>query len=215
MKGTNQIARFSIAIALIALCVAIFPNGAPAQAPGWQIVSADYGFGNQRVDVTNLLLTLLSQGGGNVGIAVNNQTMSGDPAPGRDKSLRIIAADSRNQQREFDYYEGGFITPGTFLVPRDNRGDNRDDRDNNYRDRGGRNNLTIVRGYYGVQGRSANVTDRLQRMVRNGQLVVNVNNRALGIDPVIGADKKLIVIYQYRGQEQATAVPEGGTLSIP
>ena len=132
---------------------------------------------------------------------------------GKDKSLRIIATDNRNQQREFDYNEGGFVTPGTFLVPRDNRDDR--DRDNNNRDRGNRNNLTIVRGYYGVQGRSVNVTDLLQRMVRNGQLVVNVSNRSFGIDPVPGADKKLIVIYQVRGQEQATAVPEGGTLSIP
>jgi len=215
MKASLRHARFLVAISILACCAAIFPAGTPAEDQGWQIVRADYGFGAQRVDVTKLLLTMLSQGGANVGIAVNNQTMAGDPAVGKDKSLRIIATDNQNQQREFDYNEGAFVPPGTFIVARDNR-DNRDrDRDNNNRDRGGRNNLSIVRGYYGVQGRSANVTDILQRMVRNGQLVVNVSNRALGIDPVPGADKKLIVIYQYHGQEQATAVPEGGTLSIP
>src|SRR5690349_17233591 len=124
MKVSNQCTRLLIAIAFLALCIAALPAAASAQDQGWQIVRADYGFGNQRVDVTNLLLTLLSQGGANVGIAVNNQTMGGDPAPGRDKSLRIIATDNRNQQREFDYYESGFITPATFMVPRDNRGDN-------------------------------------------------------------------------------------------
>ena len=161
MNGSNCYARLLIAIALLACCIAIFSADAPAQDQGWQIVRADYGFGAQRIDVTNLLLTLLSRGGANVGIAVNNQTMGGDPAVGKDKSLRIIATDNRNQQREFDYNEGGFVTPGTFLVPRDNRDDR--DNNNNNRDRGNRNNLTIVRGYYGVQGRSVNVTDLLQR----------------------------------------------------
>src|SRR5579862_3193466 len=102
MKIPNQYARFLTAVALFAFCVAIFSAGAPAQDQGWQIVRADYGFGAQRIDVTNLVLTLLSRGGANVGIAVNNQTMGGDPAVGKDKSLRIIATDNRNQQREFD-----------------------------------------------------------------------------------------------------------------
>ena len=65
MKVPNQYARFLIAIALTrVLCIAIFSAGAPAQDQGWQIVRADYGFGAQRIDVTNLLLTLLSRGGG-------------------------------------------------------------------------------------------------------------------------------------------------------
>lgn len=213
MKHPKRCAKLLIGIAVIAVVAGIFPVGAPGQDQGWQIMRADYGFAAQRVDVTNLLQGLLSRGGMNVGIAVNNQTMGGDPAVGKDKSLRVIARDDRNQEREFDYYEGGFITPGTFIV----RGNDRADRDqgNGNRDRNGRNNLSIVRGFYGVQGISVNVTDLLQRMIRNGQLAVNVSNRSLGIDPVPGADKKLIVIYQYRGQEQATAVPEGGTLSIP
>jgi hypothetical protein len=42
-----------------------------------------------------------------------------------------------------------------------------------------------------------------------------VNNNTLGGDPAVGADKVLIVIYRYQGEEQATAVREGNTLSIP
>ena len=60
-----------------------------------------------------------------------------------------------------------------------------------------------------------NVTDILQRMVRDGALTVNVSNRLLGGDPAVGADKMLIVVYSSQGKEQATAVAEGNTLAIP
>jgi hypothetical protein len=60
-----------------------------------------------------------------------------------------------------------------------------------------------------------NVTERLQAMVRDGVLAVHVNNANLGGDPAIGAEKVLIVIYRYRGEEQATAVREGNRLVIP
>jgi hypothetical protein len=42
-----------------------------------------------------------------------------------------------------------------------------------------------------------------------------VNNGNLGGDPAIGADKVLIVIYRYQGQEQAAAIREGNRLTIP
>ena len=59
------------------------------------------------------------------------------------------------------------------------------------------------------------MTERLQAMVRDGALAVYVNNANLGGDPAIGAAKVLIVIYRYRGEEQATAVREGNRLVIP
>jgi hypothetical protein len=42
-----------------------------------------------------------------------------------------------------------------------------------------------------------------------------VSNNELGGDPVPGADKILIVVYRFRGQETATAVREGNTITIP
>jgi len=107
-----------------------------------------------------------------------------------------------------------------FVVRRDDweeRGPGRDDHghDRGDTDRGEFRGLVIIRGFYGVQGRTANVTEQLQSMVREGVLALNVNNANLGGDPAIGADKVLIVIYRYRGQEQATAVREGNRLIIP
>ena len=217
MRPLDRFLKAAIGLAFLAIGLASSAAATAAQDADWRVVEADYGFRNQRTDVTNLLRDLLRQGGVNGRIAVNNQTMGGDPAVGKDKTLRVFAKNSGDESREFDYVEGGFIPVGLFIVGRD---DDRDDRHDDRGNYGGRfhedhDDVGIVRAFYGVQGRTVNVTDLLQRMLRRGVLSLNVNNRAMGGDPAVGADKVLIVIYTYRGQEQAVAVPEGGTLSIP
>ncbi len=228
MKATNHSLKVLIFMLLFTTGVTLFTAGVGAQDEGWQIVRADYGFKAQRTDVTDILRDLISRGGVNGRVAVNNQTMGGDPAIGRDKSLRIFARSRRNEEREFNVNEGGFIDARMFAVRKDDwderapapaREDrSRDDRSRDDRDRGERGDardLVIIRGFYGVQGRTANVTEQLRSMLREGVLAVNVNNANFGGDPAIGADKVLIVIYRYRGQEQATAVREGNRLVIP
>jgi hypothetical protein len=228
MKASNRCAKFLIAMAFFALGAAISTPSVAGQDEGWQLVRADYGFKNQRTDVTGLLRDLVSRGGVNGRIAVNNQTMGGDPAVGKDKSLRIFARNRGNQEREFDYNEGGFVDAHMFSVRNDDWGDHglNDDRHDRSNDRDryngdgdrGRDDwqgLSILRGFYGVQGRTTNVTDLLRSQVRNGVLTMNVGNSVMGGDPAIGADKLLIVIYRYQGKEQAAAVREGNTLSIP
>jgi hypothetical protein len=212
MKLTNRNGAFLIAM-VIAIGAAIFCAGVGAQEEGWQIVRADYGFKNQRTDVTDILKDLVGRGGVNGRVAVNNQTMGGDPAIGKDKSLRIFARNRRNEEREFNYNEGGFVEARMFAVRRDDW----DDRPTNSgdRDQDDWNSLKIIRGYYGVQGRTVNVTDLLRSRVRDGVLSFVVTNGALGGDPAIGADKILIVVYRYQGKESAAAVREGNTLTIP
>jgi hypothetical protein len=211
MKLINRYGVFAIAVVMLAACAAIFSTRAGAQEDSWQIVRADYGFRNQRVDVTDILKDLIGRGGVNGRVAVNNQTMGGDPAVGKDKQLRIFARNRRNEEREFNYIEGGFVEVQMFNVRRDDW----DDRPRGDRDRDDRYGLNIIRGYYGVQGRTVNVTDLLRSQVRDGVLNLVVTNGALGGDPAIGADKILIVIYRYQGRETATAVREGNTLTIP
>jgi hypothetical protein len=216
MKLTNRYAIFVIAAAIFAIGAAIFSTGVGAQEEAWQIVRADYGFKNQRTDVTDILKDLVGRGGVNGRVAVNNQTMGGDPAVGKDKSLRIFARNRRNEEREFNYNEGGFVEARMFNVRRDDRDDwDARRRDAGDRDHDDRNGLNIIRGYYGVQGRTVNVTDLLRNRVRDGVLSFVVTNGALGGDPAIGADKILIVVYRYEGKESATAVREGNTLTIP
>jgi hypothetical protein len=233
MKTTNHSLKVLILMFLFSTGVTLFAAGLGAQDEGWKIVRADYGFKAQRTDVTDILRDLVSRGGVNGRVVVNNQTMGGDPAVGRDKSLRIFARNRRNEEREFDVNEGGFVDARFFAVREEDRDDRvpaRDDRpredrdradrprDDHDRDRGERGearDLVIIRGFYGVQGRTVNVTEQLRSMVRDGVLAVRVNNQNFGGDPAIGADKVLIVIYSSHGQEQASAAREGERLIIP
>src|SRR6267154_2965389 len=212
MKLTNRFNLFVIAVAILTMAGAIFSARLIAQEEGWQIVRADYGFKNQRNDVTDILKDLIGRGGVNGRVAVNNQTMGGDPAVGKDKSLRIFARNRRNEEREFNFNEGGFVDARVFDVRMSNgRRDDWDDRRPNQgdRDQDDWNSLKIIRGYYGVKGRTVNVTELLRSRVRDGVLTFTVTNGALGGDPAIGADKLLIVVYRHEGKESATAVREG------
>jgi len=215
MKLRTRYGIFAVAFALFAIGTSVFSSKAGAQEEGWQIQRADYGFRNQRNDVTDILKDLIGRGGVNGRVTVNNQTMGGDPAVGKDKSLRIFARNRRNEEREFNFREGGFVDVGMFEVRRDR--DEWDDRGGNYggRDRDDWNGVRIIRAYYGIQGRTINVTDLLRSRARAGGLNFVVTNSAFGGDPAVGADKYLIVIYRYQGKEGATFVREGKTLTIP
>ena len=216
MKFSNRYWVFILAAVILAIGVSILSTGVGAQEEGWQIMRAEYGHRNHVTDVTNILKDLVGRGGVNGRVAVNNQTMGGDPAPGRDKALRVIARNRRNEEREFTYNEGGFVEARMFNVRRDDR-DDWDARPGNSggHDRDDWNGLRIIRAYYGVQGRTVNVTEFLRSRVRDGALSFVVTNGALGSDPAPGADKVLIVVYRYQGNETATAVREGFTLTIP
>ena len=211
MKFSNRYWVFILAAVIFAIGASILSTGVGAQEEGWQIVRAEYGHRNQVTDVTDILKDLVGRGGVNGRVAVNNQTMGGDPAPGRDKALRIIARNRRNEEREFTYNEGGSVEARMFNVRRDDW----DDRPRGDRDQDDRSDLRIIRGYYGVQGRTAIVTDLLRSRVRDGALSFVVTNGALGVDPAPGADKVLIVVYRYQGNETAAAVREGNALTIP
>lgn len=213
MKTSIRCAQLLTALAAFVIGASIFTAGVGAQDEGWRIIRADYGYRDQRTDVTNLLADLISRGGVNGRLAVNNQTMGGDPAVGRDKSLRIFARNRRNEEREFEYKEGGFLDVRMFAVRRDDW----DDRPATYGgpDRDEPNGLRIIRAFYGVQRRTVDVTDLLRSRVREGTLSFVVTNGALGGDPAVGADKVLIVVYKFEGRETAAAVREGNTLTIP
>src|SRR6266446_1956077 len=91
MKLRTRYGVFVIALVIVAIGATLFTAGLGAQEEGWQIQRADYGFKNQRSDVSDILKDLIERGGVNGRLAANNQTMGGDPAVGRDKSLRIFA----------------------------------------------------------------------------------------------------------------------------
>jgi len=206
--------KFCILILVSCFAIPFLVTRASAQEGNWRIIRADYGYRDRRNDVTDLLRDLVGRGGVNGRVAVSNQTMGGDPAPGTDKTLHILARNRSGEEREFEFREGSFVDVTLFAArPDDRDGRNRGDwgPDRGPDDRG----LFIIRAFYGVQRRTVNVTDMLRSMVRDGGLSINVNNYNFGGDPAPGADKVLIVIYRFQGEEQAVAVREGNRLTLP
>jgi len=126
MKFTNRVVWLMISSIILALGVTIFTASAGAQNDGWWIVRAEYGTRAQHHDVTDIVKDLIGRGGVNGRVAVNNQTMGGDPAVGADKWLRIFARNARNEEREFSFREGSFVEAGMFNV---RRADRREDGD--------------------------------------------------------------------------------------
>lgn len=161
-----------------------------AAAQQYRIMHADYGWGDQRVDVTQRLRQLAHD---NDVFRMGNSTFGVDPAPGHVKSLRIFAQAPDGDNRVFEYREGSTVEGSAFSGwrrgdwgDRDDRGRDRDqDRD---RDRQGQ--YVVLRAFYGVRGRNVDVTDRLRDLARNNA-VFRMGNSTFGIDPAHGSVKTL------------------------
>jgi hypothetical protein len=215
MKLANRSGSFLIVLAVLIIGTTVFGPGVGAQDDGWRIVRAEYGYRTQRADVTNVLIDQITRGGENGQIYVNDGPMGGDPAQGHEKTLYVRARNRNGEERVFEFRQHSYLDVRMFDV---RRGD-RDDHPGNYgdRDRGRRDSdrLRIVGAYYGVQGRTINVTELLRSRVREGIVISVVSNDSLGGDPAPGLEKVLIVVYLVQGNETATAVREGNTLTIP
>jgi hypothetical protein len=215
MKLANRSGSFLIVLAVLIIGTTVFGPGVGAQDDGWRIVRAEYGYRTQRADVTNVLIDQITRGGENGQIYVNDGPMGGDPAQGHEKTLYVRARNRNGEERVFEFRQHSYLDVRMFDV---RRGD-RDDHPGNYgdRDRGRRDSdrLRIVGAYYGVQGRTINVTELLRSRMREGIVISVVSNDSLGGDPAPGLEKVLIVVYLVQGNETATAVREGNTLTIP
>ena len=214
MNFSNRYGKLLIVLAVLVIGAAMSSAGVGAQDEGWRIIRAEFGSKTQRADVTNLLIDLVKRGGDNGRIPVNEVTMGGNPAPGKDKALYVQARNRKGEERELEFKEHTYMDVRIFDV-RETWRDDWDDRAAHREGRDQDERLMIIRAYYGVQGSTANVTDLLRSRVREGQVIIAVTNGSLGGDPAPGMAKFLIVVYRYQGRESATAVHEGGTLSIP
>jgi hypothetical protein len=190
-------------------------DGSNNNGGGLQVTSADWGWGNRRMDVTNRVQSLLS---GNGVVTVNVQNMGGDPSRGDDKVLRITARDANGQTQQFTYKEGSSIDASLFgNSGRQGSGRYRPGRGNRGGGTGSYSQIQIVRASYGSNRRTNDVTQRLTDLVGgNNSLSVQATNINLGGDPDRGKDKILTVTYRANGgAEQTVTVKEGNTLRIP
>jgi hypothetical protein len=173
-----------------------------SQAQGGQLISADYGSGNYRIDVTQRLQALAGMNG-QLNFQLTNEALGvRDPAPGRVKDLRIRVGQRNGRLHTFNYREKTVVTlrldaggpPGMV---------------------GG---LQILRATYSASGwhhQGMDVTGRIQSMARNGAINVVVNNNSMGGDPAPNKRKQLRVDYVVRGRRYSNTVREGDYLRLP
>ncbi len=75
--------------------------------------------------------------------------------------------------------------------------------------------LHINNAIYGHNGQGINVTKTLRGMIHNNTLDVKVNNKNMGGDPNVGADKSVKVEYTYQGKTSTKVAKEGDRLQLP
>ena len=177
-------------------CLFLLVTAAAAQ--GGELVAAEYGSGNHRVDVTQQVRAFVHDG--MLRFDVNDQNLGVDPARGHVKELFVRIRHWDGQTEEFRFPEYAHVN----LALDPERGYEYHDRD-----------FHIMRAFYGGAGHFVDVTEQLRSMKREGRLVVVVDNRSMGIDPDPEVHKVLRVLYWHDGERRQVVVPEHSELRLP
>jgi hypothetical protein len=197
-KNSRSVRNGLCALAVIAACLFVFAGIAAAQ--GRQVISADYGIGNRRVDVTSRLQSMTQNG--SLHFRVTNDTLGGDPAPNQAKELRMRVEERGGQTRDYLYQEGD-------TVSLEFEGGER------YPNRNSDGNLRIIRARYGAGNRWMDVTGALQNLVNNDRLNAKVNDTNMGGNPAEGQRKELEFEWEFQGRRQEARLREGDYINIP
>lgn len=177
------------------------------------ILQARYGTERNHVDVTERLREIARR---DRRVKLTNELLGTDPAPGRDKTLRIFARDRQGRERQFDYPEYAWIDGMQFVGWSSGRwgepGYNGGWAGNPYRDGHDDGGYTILRASYGTPGREVDVTGRLRELARRDARF-RMGNDTFGVDPDPGRTKRLhIIARDPRGQERSFEYTEGSTV---
>jgi hypothetical protein len=172
-----------------------------------QIIRAQFGLGNQWVDVTSRVQSLVSGQGLNFRVDVDNLRV--DPVPNQRKILRLKVRNSRGQIQDLTYPEKSvvklYVTNGYGAPPYGGPPPG-----------GGYGpGLQITRAQYGYGPRMSDVTGLVASWVRGNRLEIPVSNQTMGGDPAYGSPKSLRVVYFWRGARYEANATEGQTLRIP
>jgi hypothetical protein len=186
-----------IAVVVSGLALMFLLAGSAA-AQGGELVAAEYGARDRRVDVTQQVRSYMHDGV--LEFDVKDQVFGVDPARNHVKELFIRIRHWDGQVEEFRYPEYSHVR----LVLDPERGYEWHDRD-----------LHVMRAFYGGAGHFADVTELLRSMVRDGRLFVVVDNRSMGGDPDHEVRKVLRVLYWHDGQRRQVVVPEHAELRLP
>ncbi|HEY5163190.1 MAG TPA: DUF3395 domain-containing protein [Terriglobales bacterium] len=177
--------------ALVLVCLLAFPLLAAAQS-SWEIVRADYGSGNNWVDVTDRVRSLVQ--GDLLNFRVDGSLLGAGSRRGLNGALRLQLTDNAGRSRQITYSDSQQV---------------------NLRIRTAyQSSLHISRAVYGSGNRSVDVTSRVNSQIEGDQLNLLVNNDSMGGDPAPGQAKTLTLEYALNGQTKQVVINEGDTLRL-
>jgi hypothetical protein len=197
----------------------------PAQSGRWELLRAEYGSGNNFVDVTPRIRSLVQ--GDTLSIRVSNETLGIDPTPGVRKTLRLRVRDYQGQEQVLTYAEKESFSinirfrdsyadrpggPGNYGVPPQPSYPGNYGAPPQPAYGGG---LQILRADYGADNRFVNVTSRLASNVQGNVLTLRITNNSMGGDPAEDHPKVLSVWYTFNGRVGNARVNEKDTLNLP
>lgn len=183
----------------------------PSLAQG-QLISADYGAGNDRVDVTNRIQSLIQNG--QLNIRVNNDTLGvGDPARGHTKELRLHVRQG-NRVSDYVFRENSIANVALYSGYMGGGGGRGRDRDYDGDDDDYNAPVVIMQAWYGAGDHVTNVTQRLRSFLMNGQIDLRINNQTMAADPAPESHKALFVLYRYHGEKRAAIIQENGEFMV-
>ncbi len=203
---SSSLSRFIKLSFLFLLFASIFSLQAAAQE--WQILRAEYGYGNQRVDVTERLRQLARN---DDRFRMGNSTFGIDPSPGNVKTLFIIAQ-RRGQTKTFEYREGSWVDGARFSGWRGGGwgpgGPGPGPGGPGY-DQG---QFIILHARYGTPRSNVDVTQRLRELAAR-DITFRMGNSTFGVDPDHGVVKTLrIYARSPRGENRIFEFREGSTI---
>jgi len=167
--------------------------GSSASQGGLRVLRAEYGADNRYANVTSRLSGRIQ--GDQLSLRVTNDTMGGDPAEDRHKTLTVWYT-FNGRIADVVVNEGDYLNlPGSndyFL-----------------------GNLRILRAQYGAGSRQFDVSERLNSQIQADHLSLRVTNDSMGGDPAEDKHKQLSVLYIYNGRQLRVTVEEGDYLNLP
>ena len=158
-----------------------------------RIKRARYGVPGHLADVTARLNSQIHNE--QLSIQVTDATMGIDPAAGQKKTLTVQYTYSGKSGRMV-VNQGDYLRLPDAIAAYQSR-------------------LRILRAEYGAGSRLADVTERLNSRIQNGQLNLQVTDANMGVDPAKGENKILTVQYTYNGTTRETSVKQGKFLALP
>lgn len=194
-KSLPAVALFTVSFAVL------------AAAQQYEILRADYGYGNQRVDVTQRLREVVSN---NAAFRMGNSTFGVDPSHGNLKTLRVFVRSPRGETRTFEYREGSTVDSSQFVGA---GGGNWGGGESGYRSGDGDSGeYTILHAEYGTERNHVDVTDRLKELAR-ADITFRMGNSTFGVDPDPGVIKTLRIYARGPdGQERMFEYRESSTV---